>query len=152
MERKAHMVFAAGLSMEVLRLAGLLHPLTGLLGLGAAVIGSVVPDMDLQSGHRALMHNVFIAGLLSFLFYLLGYSVGGHMLGAVIGLGYAVGHYSHILLDSFTVRGVALLYPFTRKYYRVFRVKSDSKLANAVVGLIGALLLLDTVTLMHAGR
>ncbi len=152
MERAAHLVFAAGASLEALRLAGLLRPLLGLAALFSAAVGSSVPDVDLGRGHRALLHNVFMAVLLSVLFYLLGYSIGGGLLAAAMGVGYAVGHFSHIFLDMLTVRGVALLYPVSRRYYRLLRLRSDSRLANAVVGLVGALLLLDTITSMHPLR
>lgn len=112
--------------------AGLPAALAALWG----VAGSLAPDYDLRRGHRVLGHNVFALILFTAAAYaatlLLGAPPG---LALVAAVGAAAGYASHLLLDALTVRGVALLYPLTRRRYRAARLRSSSAAANAAVVL-----------------
>ncbi|UXD22505.1 hypothetical protein IPA_05605 [Ignicoccus pacificus DSM 13166] len=97
-----------------------------------AVLYSIVPDYDIKYKHRKLFHNVFAMLLLTLPALLFGPQV---YLGAI--LGYA----SHLLSDIVTVRGVALLYPLSERYFRVAKLRSSSPLANLAFLLFSGLLI-----------
>lgn len=94
------------------------------------LIGSLLPDLDHTKsflgkklrfiskplfklvGHRTLTHSLFMIVLGLEMIRLSSY----HPM--VVGL--TLGIISHILLDILTPQGVALLYPFSRKRYKLF--------------------------------
>jgi inner membrane protein len=112
-----------------------------------ASLSATIPDLDLKRKHRALLHNVN-----AMLFFTLIFSLFWSKLGLpyedVAVTSFLIGYLSHILLDMLTIKGVALFYPFKRKYYRIMRVKSDDTLANTVITIASSVILLITVAYM----
>lgn len=107
--------------------------------IGGSILGSLMPDIDLPSstvgkrvkpisylihqffGHRGITHTPILHILCSIFLLMLGQGLTGIIrliyLSFVIGL--FAGGVSHIILDAMTVKGVPLLYPFTKKKYRI---------------------------------
>ena len=66
------------------------------------VIGTLLPDADYKLLHRRLLHNLFVLFLVLFLSFEV-----------------FVGMLSHITLDMLTKMGVGLLWPVSRRMFRV---------------------------------
>ncbi len=137
MNRSTHVLF--GMSLSVLILNPQPSELVGIITL--SVIGSYLPDADLRIKHRMLMHNVFVLTIFSIvLYYVLNYiSVNSLWMKLAA---FIIGFLSHIVLDMLTYAGVAFFYPLSSKRYRIAKLKSNSRLANAFFTLISLLLLL----------
>ena len=61
----------------------------------------------------------------------------------------SLSYLSHLIGDMMTVRGVALLYPLSIKYYRIAKFKSSSALLNlGAIALSGLLIYLKFYTLL----
>lgn len=112
--------------------------LAGILFSGA-IIGSLMPDIDhtgstighklkLASniisnlfGHRGITHAPIIHILITVMLLLLGGTLNDFpklmYISFVIGL--FIGGISHLILDSMTIAGIPLLYPFIKKKYRI---------------------------------
>ena len=140
--RAAHV--SAGLASAALAawlLGGCPPGLSAVVAALWGVAGALAPDYDLRRGHRVLGHNVFALTVFALAAYaatrLLG-APGGLAIAAAAGA--AAGYASHLLLDALTVRGVALLYPLTRRRYRLAGLRSSSAAANAAVALASWLL------------
>jgi len=105
----------------------LLNPNVPPVLLGALVVGSVLPDLDVAGsfisnktkvnlsflGHRKLLHSLVGAALLSLPFLLLKSYIG--VFSVYLTLGLFLGCITHLVLDSFTLSGIAWLYPFSKK-------------------------------------
>jgi len=104
--------------------------------LAGSLWGSVAPDADLRRRHRMLLHNVWPPLLLSLGALLLprGLELLG-VLARLFLLGAALGWAGHILLDSLTAAGVALLYPMSRRRVRLAWLRSGG-LGDAVVSVV----------------
>ncbi len=141
MERRTHILFAAGAGAALARLLGLGSQGMVLL-VACAAVGAQLPDLDVGYRHRMLLHNLFTLLPLALLYpLLLTLGVPGPAaLPAVLGL--LVGFASHLLLDIVTVAGVALFYPFSRRRLRIARLRSGSPAANLALQVLGLLLLL----------
>lgn len=139
MNRVTHVVFATGFSTAMLW--GLSAP-PGTLFIVApvATIASLIPDIDLHKAHRSLLHNIPVAVFLTLLVYAAALNSFPQIFAELIALGFLLGYTSHILLDMFTVRGVALLYPFSRRFYRLARLRSNDPLANKLLQALSAAL------------
>lgn len=150
MERRAHVVFGSGVAAAAAWLLGLCPvDARAVWLLSWALLGSTLPDADLRRRHRVLLHNLTAVALAS-----AAVGLGLAMLGAreaalLAATGLAVGMGSHLLLDSFTVRGVALLFPLSGRRFRLLRLRSSSPAANALFSTIGAALLLAYI--VHCG-
>ena len=111
----------------------------GLQAVAAAlwgVAGSLAPDYDLRRGHRVLGHNLVALAAFTVLAYAAMLLLGAPTrLAVAAALAASTGYASHLLLDALTVRGVALLYPLSRRRYRLARLRSSSAAANAAVVL-----------------
>lgn len=112
--------------------------LTGVL-VGGSLLGSLMPDIDHKGstighqmkltstvisnlfGHRGLTHAPIIHVLITIILLLFGGTLTDFpklmYVSFVIGL--FIGGISHLLLDSMTVAGIPLLYPFSKKKYRI---------------------------------
>jgi inner membrane protein len=137
--RKAHLVMGSGLALAAAGSdAGSLLPV---LLMGA--IGSIMPDLDILYKHRKLLHNIFAAALFTGLVMVL---LGRLDLQAgdirLYSLAYMVGWLSHLLGDMVTRSGVALLWPFSNRRFRVARMRYDdprTSLIGYIIGIIGVL-------------
>ena len=99
----------------------------------AAIIGSLLPDIDMPGSHlgnffpvfsrflsRVFRHRTLTHSLLSILGFVVLLSYAGHLsfgyeFFTVIVVGLMAGHISHILLDMLTPAGVLFFYPFPFK-------------------------------------
>ena len=114
----------------------------------ATLIGSVLPDIDHPKsfigrripflptildktvGHRTLTHSlVFLVSLIIVWF------LSNNLFLRISMFGLFLGSTSHILLDMITMKGVALLYPFSKKKYGLGIMKTNSKL-ETIFGLV----------------
>lgn len=106
------------------------------------IIGSILPDFDLRIKHRMIMHNLLTLLTASTIIYMLLYMTRILSSYALfVSVSFALAFSSHILLDMFTKAGVAILYPFSNKRFRVLKLKSSSPLANALFTTIGLILM-----------
>lgn len=88
--------------------------MTGTVGIVeglVAIAGSVAPDVDLEIKglkHRTYTHSLLALSVTTLLalFWSEGFAIA-----------WFVNYGLHIFADSFTVRGVGLLYPFDKKMY-----------------------------------
>ena len=115
--------------------------------MAGAFVGSVLCDIDHPNsfigrkfpvishlirfafGHRGATHTLLFALLVSVLtalpslYFLDGIASVAMML---LSIGLFAGILSHLLLDALTVTGVPLLYPFSRKMFRIGRFRTGS--------------------------
>lgn len=138
MNRGTHLVFGVGVSLI------LVNPLfipTTLAVLVGGVIGSTLPDLDLRIKHRMLLHNIFSLIILAIIAYVLSSlsSITAPYTSYLV-LAFAIAYMSHLFLDMFTKAGVSLLYPLNRRRYRLLKLKSTSSLANALLTILGLLM------------
>ncbi|ABM81375.1 metal-dependent hydrolase [Hyperthermus butylicus] len=103
----------------------------------AAIVSSVLPDLDLYFRHRMALHNVNVFLVLALTAYTI-LSPFGHTEPVIVGL--AAGYLGHILLDMFTVRGVAFMYPLTSRRLRLARLRSSSTVANTAITVASLLI------------
>ncbi len=80
---------------------------------------SLVPDADLilNVSHRTILHS---------LFFVIPFSAFLLFAGRSFALSALAGMLSHLFLDSLTVTGVPLFYPFLTSYFSLFFYNSDS--------------------------
>jgi inner membrane protein len=131
-----HVLFAVGLTGVL----GIWRTLWGPLIVIPASIGSIAPDADLGSRHRMLLHNIFI------LFMLMASSwfttVYSDLELSLLLLAFIIGWISHIVLDLLTLKGVALLYPVSKRFYGFKKCRSDSLLCNGLFSLISIVMII----------
>ncbi len=118
-------------------LAGLLYLLTinmgllpfSLLGLLIAILSAMIPDVDIQTSkigkkikiigiafkHRGFFHSLFF-GLLLFMILLLA-KIGFHF-------EFAVGYFSHLLLDSLSPQGIQFFWPLKKRIKGFLKIKN----------------------------
>lgn len=108
--------------------------------IGAAVLGSLLPDIDSPNskiskscftakatslltnelfGHRGLFHTPFFVLLLmigQLLWYNAAEQFAWQLAAMYIGAGFIAGYISHLILDFNTPMGLMLFYPFNKKY------------------------------------
>ena len=119
----------------------------GIVGSGVvlcgALLGSLLPDIDHRHsyigrkfkiasfiisktlGHRSVVHTpLIIFAFTAFLFFLSNEFTGEvQALSKSFVIGLSAGMWSHLLLDLMTKRGIPLLYPFTKKSFRIANFK-----------------------------
>lgn len=110
-----------------------LNPVNQILFMILVLSGSAVPDIDQPNSkigknfkiigwlfrHRGIFHSVFMALLISSaLYFFTGYFSA-----------FLLGYLSHLVTDSFTVSGIAFLYPLSNKKVRGF-IKTGSMSEN----------------------
>jgi membrane-bound metal-dependent hydrolase YbcI (DUF457 family) len=127
-DRLAHAVFSFSLAW----LAGLRSPVE----LAAAALLAPLPDLDTWILHRELLHNLFFA----FGFPLaLSYAVPIPLPAVLVAL------ISHLLLDSLTPSGVALLFPLSRRRFGFGVVRAGFQALALVLSLAAALFLATSI-------
>ena len=136
----AHQILAIGLSLYTLRPNSLEKAFTIAF---LALIASTIPDLDLKLDHRKLLHSLFAVLLTSFIIFIAlnAFSNPITMNPAYHVTSYVIGYLSHIVVDMFTCNGVALLYPISKKRYRIFGISYDNPIYNGVVIALGSILL-----------
>lgn len=133
------------------------------LFISSSVIGSLLPDIDHRGsyigrrakivstvvnktlGHRGAIHSpIIMTSLTGILYFLLKQKIQSSLL--LFGcLGLLVGIFSHILLDSFTIGGIPLLYPFSKKKYSLLKISTggvgESLVLFSMVFMIGYMMI-----------
>lgn len=127
-----------------------------LLFLGAAMIGSLFPDLDSPKsiinqknptrniinklfGHRGFIHSPIFIILLSFLLFFLTNKAN---ITDIWVYGLAIGFISHIFLDMFNKAGIPLLYPLSKHHFHCGRIRTGSKKEIPFVFIIFFVLLI----------
>ena len=122
------------------------HPAT-LLGLCA---GTLFPDADVKGSpaskviyipleHRGPLHSPVVGGLLSLALFFLSKDLA---------IGFLVGYMGHLFLDTWNRAGVPLLYPFSRRKFRIMNVKVGSMTEYGlllVFAFVGFVIILKSV-------
>lgn len=70
-----------------------------------ALIGAMIPDLDLGFMHRKILHNLWVLGIMNIGLLLYG-------LNGVACLVFSLGFISHLVADSMTVQGISFFWPF----------------------------------------
>lgn len=119
------------------------YGLIGLMAVGGA-LGGVLPDIDLPTshigrrtrpvstfinkvfGHRGFTHTLLALILLTYMLFLtIGmFSSPFKEFYVAFVLGLLIGYASHLLLDALTISGIPLLYPFTRRTFRLAKLRT----------------------------
>jgi len=132
-----HALFGVGLA---LLLVGKHDPLWTTV---FAYAGSVMPDLDLRFKHRKLLHNVFSTILLT--------SVTAALWPSHV-LAFLIGYLSHLALDIVTVGGVWLLWPLSKRSFKLGLCKSSSRLANTIFSVLGLAFIIYRLTHLGLGQ
>lgn len=116
---------------------------------GMAMLGSLLPDIDMTTstigrilkpvsfilskaiGHRTYTHDVFLNIILCVISTL--YMKNNYMMYLPLATGLWFGIFGHLLLDSFTVNGLPVLYLFNKKNIHIlpYRLRVYSSEDNA---------------------
>ena len=108
-------------------------------------LGSLVPDLDLGWGHRKYLHNVFAVLAL---YTVILVATGREYMAFLMSLGML----SHIATDTLTSRGVALLWPISRKFYSLTKLRYDSRVFDVFAALVfAAAVIARLLYLKHGG-
>jgi inner membrane protein len=95
-----------------------------------ALLGSIAADWDHLIGtkERTVTHSLLALAATSGILMILNYQ-----LGLLWGMNYGL----HLLLDSFTLAGVPLFYPFHKKYYgfKLIKTRGAEDMFVALLGL-----------------
>lgn len=114
--------------------------ITAGLFLGGNVLGALAPDIDKKNtyiSNRAKFLSFIISNIFSHRMFIhlpiyiipLSYvllSLGHNILSYVFSLGLILGILSHVFLDLFNSKGIALLYPLSKFKFRIMNVKANS--------------------------
>lgn len=114
MKGTTHKVFGMALSTVGGTLLGITpFSISGVLYYGSSYIASTLPDWDikLKLKHRGITHTLITSIVVSGITYLLTFSFP-------ISIGLLIGYVSHLIGDMFTVSGVPILAPFSKKKFR----------------------------------
>jgi inner membrane protein len=99
-------------------------------------LSSYIPDLDLKYKHRKTLHNIFILTILSLLLYigLVFLNRNYHLLSDYIVLrivlAFGGGWFLHLVVDSFTKRGVYWFYPLSNIRIGIPLFRSNSLIGN----------------------
>lgn len=142
---RTHLVFS--ILIWILAFDYLVHPWMFLLFL---VFATAIIDVDSRKSragrkwyfrllqlfvsHRGMFHTIIFGLIVSVVLFLANQSAG---------LGFFVGYLSHLLLDLFTLQGIMLFYPFSKK-----RVGFGVKSGGLIEEILFVLLLLGDVFLI----
>ncbi|WFO76213.1 metal-dependent hydrolase [Desulfurococcaceae archaeon MEX13E-LK6-19] len=103
-------------------------------------IGGYFPDIDLKFRHRKSLHNIFAIATATVIIYVGAYSLFVNwgtlepkyipLYSKYMALSFLLGALAHVFFDSFTPRGVFILWPISSARLRLGRIKSDNKFYN----------------------
>ncbi|MET1129040.1 MAG: metal-dependent hydrolase [Thermoproteota archaeon] len=141
MLRQTHIIFGAALVTAVAAYSEW-SAAEVVIAIFTSSVGAVFPDFDLNIRHRALLHSVFALAAAFAAVIVTVSLLGATAIENAAALGFALSYVSHILLDAVTVRGVALLYPLSKRFYRIAKLRSGSPRANRILQAISLLILL----------
>ena len=160
MTSKTHLVAGLIAGEAAAYSIGAQSPSAAALCVGAALAGSIMPDIDqvgssasyrakwLSLGlsfltyHRGPLHTPFIAALASFVALVV--SRLGFADSRILARGLFFGLMSHLILDTFNYNGIMWLYPFKKKHYHLSNMKNRSSRENWLMVFLLALAVLST--------
>lgn len=139
--------------------------LTGVL-VGGSLLGSLMPDIDHKGstighqmkltstvisnlfGHRGLTHAPIVHILITIILLLIGGTLTDFpklmYVSFIIGL--FIGGISHLILDSMTIAGIPLLYPFSKKKYRIAKFTTGKhEMLVQIILIIATLILINFI-------
>jgi len=135
MRKITHEIFAAGMALLLIN-PDITYILPTIL---ASVLGGVFPDIDVKFKHRKLMHNVFsltIIGL-SPLYVTMFIITRPIPILTLLLQAFFIGYFTHMLLDLFTKRGIALMWPLTSKTFKIINRRYDDFFINTLFSSLG---------------
>ncbi len=146
---RTHLVFGILLGLFFLQSFDIPSPWMFML---VVAIGATIPDIDMHKskvgglikpfarllnlflGHRGLIHSLFMA----FVFYFLFWMFFGMNYAAAVFIGYS----SHLLLDSFTPKGITPFWPLKTKLNGLIKSGGMLEIGLFFLFLVAVLLLL----------
>ncbi len=146
MKKHTHIIFGVGLSLCIIN-PNVYNTIPVII---LSALSSIIPDFDLKIKHRKTFHNINFMIIYIILIYIvvryintyLNINVLLNINTNTIIIAALTGYASHIVLDSLTLRGVDLFWPFSNKRFGLMATRFDSRLWNTVLTLIGLLLII----------
>ncbi len=148
MNKEAHTIFSVAFSVTILDSILKLETSYILFIVVFSIVGSKLPDIDLRYKHRALLHNILAIFITSLIFYIVLSIIVNKLryiptdLAEIGAISFFLGYTSHLLLDALTIKGIAIFYPMSSKYYRLANLRSTSRVVNVLVVVLSAILIL----------
>lgn len=136
MKRITHVIFATALTAAL----NLWVINGGAFYTFVAMASSIAPDLDLGRYHRKMLHNIFTWISLAVFSQIMASYLG--LNGRYIFISMTIGWLSHVFLDSLTKKGVALLYPFSKRFYGLKIFNSDGLVINVFFILLSLLIIM----------
>lgn len=131
---------------------------------GAAVLGSIMPDIDqprskisnrniatrvigtsthLVLGHRGVTHTIIFGAVLSAILYfavnffpeLLIKYTQCDAVSMITALSFMAGYLSHLILDTFNAGGIMWLWPFSSRKYHVAEIRSGGIVDTIIIAV-----------------
>lgn len=133
--RKTHLLFAALLFLVLYQALHLPLALAAF-----ALVGALLPDLDLRFMHRKLLHNIWVLLILEWAALASGFVVMPQAIA------FAIGWMSHLIADSLTHMGVMPLWPIPWPKFRgAIRTGGASELVLMLVLLAGVVIVVGFV-------
>ena len=114
------------------------------------ITSSIVSNLFGHRGftHAPLIHILFYIGLL-----FLGNGLDGYLNLIYISFvsGLLIGGFSHLFLDIITIEGIPVLYPFTKRKFRIMRLTASKKKnkKNNTEAIVNMLIVITTVIIIR---
>ena len=148
MKKITHEIFGVGATLFILM------PPMNVIGyvIFFSIIGSIFPDIDFKFKHRIFFHNIFSLMFTSMILYCVLSNflhLGKYAILFVIS--FAIGYFSHILLDMLTKAGVAIVWPLSSIRLSFLEERYDNPYLNIFVSLIGIMLMVAYTYLAVTG-
>lgn len=138
MKKITHEIFGVGATLFILM------PPMNIIGyvIFFSIIGSVFPDIDFKFKHRIFLHNIFSLTFTSMILYcVLSNFLHLGKYAILFAISFAIGYFSHILLDMLTKAGVAIVWPLSSIRLSFLEERYDNPYLNIFVSLIGIMLM-----------
>lgn len=131
----------AGLLLTQSQPPAMVLTLCGILTITGA-IGGLFPDIDHQgskigkrvksvsaiinktAGHRGAIHAPILYVLMAGIFMFVAEVYELSMVWSLVVFGFLLGCYSHLALDLMTIEGIPVLWPLSKRKYRIFKLRT----------------------------
>lgn len=138
--------------------------ITNIIAVMTSWLGSLMPDIDSEGsrmgrkvpliskgmnrlfGHRGFLHTPLCLMMIFLTGYFLIYELGRPEY-LIILICFCLGYLSHLMLDFATKGGIRLLYPVSKKYYHLTKLKTGSLIEAYALIVLGGGLTLYAMTL-----
>jgi inner membrane protein len=95
------------------------------------IAGSIAPDLDIkllgQKYHRTITHSLIA---------LAATTMPTNFISERISIVWCASYISHLFLDSLTVKGVPLFYPFSKKYYGLKLINTNTAIGKTIDSIL----------------